>query len=285
MRTRLTELLGIEHPVMLAGMGGVSYAPLVAAVSEAGGFGCMGASTMGDERMAAEMAQVRAATSKPFGVDLLTAMPGGLTAQVELIIAGGASAFVAGLGVPSEVVDLCHAHNVVVVSMCGKVAHAVRAVVNPAARDAQPRNGGGGEFRVGVDLRNLLLQRHATQQVFDAFLDGLVGVEIERRWFLNRLNLDRLVLRGLNLGRRLRGRLDLDPRRWGRLVLLGAEECGSQSQQEQPQDTRQTTQAARDEFHDSHSRTVEQGGINASLKLHLHLFALISDGPVRFRGE
>ena len=165
------------------------------------------------------------------------------------------------------------------------LAHAVRAVVNPAARDAQPRNGGGGEFGIGMDLRNLLLQRHATQQVFDAFLDGLVGVEIERRWFLNRLNLDRLVLRGLNLGRRLRGRLDLDPRRWGRLVLLGAEEGGSQSQQEQPQDTRQTTQAARDEFHGSHSRTVEQGGINASLKLHLHLFALISDAPVRLRGE
>ena len=37
MRTRLTELLGIEHPVMLAGMGGVSYAALAAAVSEAGG--------------------------------------------------------------------------------------------------------------------------------------------------------------------------------------------------------------------------------------------------------
>ena len=42
MRTRLTELLGIEHPVMLAGMGGVSYSELAAAVSEAGGFGCLG---------------------------------------------------------------------------------------------------------------------------------------------------------------------------------------------------------------------------------------------------
>ena len=42
MRTRLTEMLGIEHPVMLAGMGGVSYHALVAAVSEAGGFGTLG---------------------------------------------------------------------------------------------------------------------------------------------------------------------------------------------------------------------------------------------------
>jgi enoyl-[acyl-carrier protein] reductase II len=128
MRTRLTELLGIEHPVMLAGMGGVSYSALAAAVSAAGGFGCLGASTMGNEKMVEEMAAVRAATDKPFGVDLLTAMPGGMTEQVKLVIEGGASAFVAGLGVPTEVVDLCHRHGLIVVSMCGKVEHAVRAV-------------------------------------------------------------------------------------------------------------------------------------------------------------
>jgi enoyl-[acyl-carrier protein] reductase II len=128
MRTRLTELLGIAHPIMLAGMGGVSYSELVTAVSEAGGFGCLGASTMGDEKMVEEISAVREATDQPFGVDLLTAMPGGLRAQVQLIIEGGATAFVAGLGVPSEVIELCHRNNVLVVSMCGKVAHAVHAV-------------------------------------------------------------------------------------------------------------------------------------------------------------
>ena len=128
MRTRLTELLNVEHPIMLAGMGGVSYAALAAAVSDAGGFGCLGASTMGNAKMVAEMAAVRTATDRPFGVDLLTAMPGGMTEQVEMVIEGGASAFVAGLGVPTEVVDLCHQHDLVVVSMCGKVEHAVRAV-------------------------------------------------------------------------------------------------------------------------------------------------------------
>jgi enoyl-[acyl-carrier protein] reductase II len=128
MRTRLTELLGIEYPVMLAGMGGVSYSELVAAVSGAGGYGCLGASTMGNEKMVQEIAAVRASTDKPFGVDLLTAMPGGMTAQVQLIIEGGATAFVAGLGVPSEVIAQCHDNGVLVVSMCGKVAHAVHAV-------------------------------------------------------------------------------------------------------------------------------------------------------------
>jgi enoyl-[acyl-carrier protein] reductase II len=128
MRTRLTELLGIEHPVMLAGMGGVSYAPLVAPVSEAGGFGCLGASTMSAAQMVAEMAAVREATGRPFGVDLLTAMPGDLAGQVEMVIEGGASVFVAGLGVPAAVVELCHRHGVLVVNMCGKVDHARRAL-------------------------------------------------------------------------------------------------------------------------------------------------------------
>jgi enoyl-[acyl-carrier protein] reductase II len=128
MKTRLTELLGIEHPIMLAGMGGVSYSALAAAVSNAGGYGCLGASTMSSAELAGEIAATRALTSKPFGVDLLTAFPDSLVANVELLIDGGASTFVAGLGVPEHVVDLCHDHNVLVISMCGKVEHARRAL-------------------------------------------------------------------------------------------------------------------------------------------------------------
>lgn len=128
MRTRLTEVLGIEHPVMLAGMGGVSYSALAAAVSEAGGFGCLGASTMGMTTMVEEMAAVRRLTDKPFGVDLLTAAPGDMAAQVERIVAAGASVFVAGLGVPRDVIDQCHHHGLLVANMCGKVDHARRAV-------------------------------------------------------------------------------------------------------------------------------------------------------------
>jgi enoyl-[acyl-carrier protein] reductase II len=128
MKTRLTDVLGIEHPVMLAGMGGVSYHRLVSAVSEAGGFGCLGASTMGKEQMVAEIDRVRELTSQPFGVDLLTAMPTDMLAQVELLIQHGASVFVAGLGVPADAVALCHRHGVLVANMCGKVTHARSAV-------------------------------------------------------------------------------------------------------------------------------------------------------------
>src|ERR1035437_4360900 len=128
MKTKLTELLKIEYPVMLAGMGGVSYSAVTAAVSNAGGYGCLGASTMTSEQLAGEIAATKSLTSKPFGVDLLTAFPNDLLRNVELLIEGGASTFVAGLGVPRQVIDLCHQHHVLVISMCGKVEHARRAL-------------------------------------------------------------------------------------------------------------------------------------------------------------
>lgn len=128
MRTRLTDILGVEHPVMLAGMGGVSYHRLVAAVSEAGGFGCFGASTMTSDQLRDEMRAARALTDKPFGVDLLTAMGDRLVADTQLAIDEGATLFAAGLGVPRDVVELCHERGVLVLSMCGKVRHALAAV-------------------------------------------------------------------------------------------------------------------------------------------------------------
>ena len=130
MRTRITDLFEIEHPVMLAGMGGVSYHELVAAVSQAGGIGTFGASTMRDGELAKEITALKTLTQKPFGVDLLTALPQHLEQGIRDVINGGARIFVAGLGVPRDAIDLLHNHNILVGSMCGKVRHAVAAVAS-----------------------------------------------------------------------------------------------------------------------------------------------------------
>jgi len=127
-RTPLCDLLGIEHPILLAGMGGISYAEVTAAVSEAGGLGCLGAAAMRRREMIQEIEEVKRRTARPFGVDLLTASPRDMPSLVEAICAAGAKIFVAGLGVPANVVELCHRNGVLVVNMCGKVSHAVRAV-------------------------------------------------------------------------------------------------------------------------------------------------------------
>lgn len=127
LNTVLTDMLGVKYPIMLAGMGGVSYAEVVAAVSNAGGYGVIGAAGMGLEVMADEIKRVRDLTDKPFGVDMLTAGTVNLEAYVEKIIKGGASSFVAALGVPAKVIDMCHEAGLLVVSMAGKVKHAQMA--------------------------------------------------------------------------------------------------------------------------------------------------------------
>jgi enoyl-[acyl-carrier protein] reductase II len=127
LRTPLCDQLGIEAPILLAGMGGVAYADVCAAVSEAGGFGTLGMAAEGPEGIRREMRRVRERTPKPFGVDLLAALPESMLQAIDVIIEGGAKAFIAGLGVPRPVIQKCHDAGLLVMSMCGKVSHAVAA--------------------------------------------------------------------------------------------------------------------------------------------------------------
>ena len=69
LRTRLTELLGIEHPIVQSGMGGVAGPELVAEVSKAGGLGIVAALHLGPDQVRDAIRRVRAATDRPFGVN------------------------------------------------------------------------------------------------------------------------------------------------------------------------------------------------------------------------
>jgi enoyl-[acyl-carrier protein] reductase II len=126
-KTPICDLFDIEVPIFLAGMGGVAYAEVCAAVSEAGGYGVLGMAAEGPEGIREEMRKVRELTDKPFGVDLLAALPDQMVAAIDVIIDGGASAFIAGLGVPGPIIQKCHDNGLKVMSMCGKVSHAVAA--------------------------------------------------------------------------------------------------------------------------------------------------------------
>jgi NAD(P)H-dependent flavin oxidoreductase YrpB (nitropropane dioxygenase family) len=121
LRTPLCDLLGIEVPICLAGMGGVAYADVCAAVSEAGGFGTLGMASASPDGIRDEMRRVRELTDKPFGVDLLAALPESMLASIDVIIDEGAKAFIAGLGVPGPVIQRCHDAGLLVMSMCGTV--------------------------------------------------------------------------------------------------------------------------------------------------------------------
>lgn len=124
-RTPLCDMLGVDYPIMLAGMGGVSYAEVTAAVSEAGGFGTLGMAGRQPEEIRTEMKKVRELTDKPFGVDLLAAVPESLEQTADIIIEEGASLFVSGLGVPTNILKKLHDAGLKVMNVCGTVKHAV----------------------------------------------------------------------------------------------------------------------------------------------------------------
>ena len=148
LHTPLCDLLGVKHPIMLAGMGGVSYADLVAAVTNAGGYGVLGMAGRTPDFIRDEMRKVKAQTKGPFGVDLLAASPESLTASVDIIIEEGATSFVAGLGIPMPIMERLKKAGLKVMVVCGAVKHAVKA--EQAGCDAVICQGGEGGGHTGL---------------------------------------------------------------------------------------------------------------------------------------
>ena len=146
--TPLCDFLSIKHPIMLAGMGGVSYAELAAAMSNAGGYGVLGMAGTSPDFIAAQMARVKDLTDKPFGVDLLAADPGSLEKSVDVIIEGGADSFVAGLGETMPIMKLLKDAGVKVMVVGGAVKHAIKA--EQAGCDAVILQGGEGGGHTGL---------------------------------------------------------------------------------------------------------------------------------------
>jgi enoyl-[acyl-carrier protein] reductase II len=148
LKTQLTDLLNVEHPIMLAGMGGVSYAEVCAAMSNAGGYGVLGMAGTSPDFIESQMAKVKELTDKPFGVDLLAADPASLEAAVDVIIAGGADSFIAGLGVPMPIMKKLKDAGIKVMVVGGAVKHAIKA--EQAGCDAVIVQGGEGGGHTGL---------------------------------------------------------------------------------------------------------------------------------------
>lgn len=105
-RTRLTESFGLQHPFVGAGMGFVALPELVAAVSEAGGLGVLGVAPEPPPVFAERLAQIRALTSRPFGVDFFLATsptlgPTTVDGHIEIAAAAAVDLVVFHFGIPS----------------------------------------------------------------------------------------------------------------------------------------------------------------------------------------
>jgi len=131
MKTRITELFGIEHPIIQGGMHCVGYAKLAAAVSNAGGLGIITGLTQGTpENLAKEIARCRAMTDKPFGVNLtfLPAMtPPDYPGFVQAIIDGGVRIVETAGNNPSQWLPSLKAAGIKVIHKCTSVRHSLKA--------------------------------------------------------------------------------------------------------------------------------------------------------------
>jgi enoyl-[acyl-carrier protein] reductase II len=152
LHTPLCDLLNIKYPILLAGMGGVSFAELCAAVSNAGGFGTLGMAGRSTAELKDQIAKTRDLTDKPFGVDLLAAVPESLERAADAIIEGGAAAFISGLGVPPpHLVKKFHDAGLKVMNVSGTVRHAIAAQAGGLdAVIAQGTEAGGHTGRVAA---------------------------------------------------------------------------------------------------------------------------------------
>ncbi len=151
LRTPICDLFGIDVPICLAGMGGVSMAPLVAAVSNAGGLGIMGAANLPPDGLRDEIRKTRALTTRPFAVDLLAPIPEMIEPYLPVLFEEDVRIFVAGLAVPEKHVGEMKRRGMKIMVMTGKVQHAVRA--EQAGADvvaAQGTEAGGHTGEIGT---------------------------------------------------------------------------------------------------------------------------------------
>ncbi|HMN20009.1 MAG TPA: nitronate monooxygenase family protein [Ottowia sp.] len=131
MKTRITELFGIEHPIVQGGMHYVGFAELAAAVSNAGGLGLItGLTQKTPELLAREIARCRELTDKPFGVNL-TFLPmvtsPDYPGYIRAIVEGGVKIVETAGNNPQQWMPLMHEHGIKVIHKCTSVRHALKA--------------------------------------------------------------------------------------------------------------------------------------------------------------
>jgi nitronate monooxygenase len=130
-RTKITELFGIQHPIIQGGMHYVGFAEMAAAVSNAGGLGIITGLTLGTpEKLAAEIAKCKTLTDKPFGVNL-TFLPSLQTPDyaglIQVIIDAGIKAVETAGNNPAKWLPMLKEADIKVIHKCTSVRHSLKA--------------------------------------------------------------------------------------------------------------------------------------------------------------
>ena len=131
MKTKITELFDIEHPIIQGGMHYVGFAELAAAVSNAGGLGIITGLTQGTpEKLAIEIAKCKDMTDKPFGVNLTflpSLTPPDYPGLIKVIIEGGVKIVETAGRSPAEYMPALKDAGIKVIHKCTSVRHSLKA--------------------------------------------------------------------------------------------------------------------------------------------------------------
>ena len=131
MKTKITELFDIEHPIIQGGMHYVGFAELAAAVSNAGGLGIITGLTQGTpEKLANEIAKCKDMTDKPFGVNLTflpSLTPPDYPGLIKVIIEGGVKIVETAGRSPAEYMPALKDAGIKVIHKCTSVRHSLKA--------------------------------------------------------------------------------------------------------------------------------------------------------------
>ena len=127
MKTKVTELLQIEYPIIQGGMAWVAEHHLAAAVSEAGGFGLIGAASAPPEIVREEIRKAKELTDKPFGVNILLLNPNA-DEVAKIVVEEGIQAVTTGAGNPEKYMPMWKEAGVKVIPVVASVAMAKRMV-------------------------------------------------------------------------------------------------------------------------------------------------------------
>jgi NADH:quinone reductase (non-electrogenic) len=173
MKTRITELFGIEHPIMQGGMHYVGFAEMAAAVSEAGGLGTITALTQGSpENLAKEIARAKEMTKKPLAVNLTflpAVVPPDYPGYIKAIIDGGVKIVETAGNNPQKWMPAMKEAGIKVVHKCTAVRHALKAEAigcDAVSVDGFECGGHPGED----DVPNFILLPRAAEELKIPFL-------------------------------------------------------------------------------------------------------------------
>ncbi|AEG49802.1 2-nitropropane dioxygenase NPD [Sphingobium chlorophenolicum L-1] len=173
MKTRITKLFGIQHPIVQGGMHHVGLADLAAAVANAGGLGMITALTLGSpEGLRKEIARCRSMTGKPFGVNLTflpSVNPPDYPGFVNVIIEEGIRIVETAGNNPQEWMPLLKDAGVKVIHKCTSVRHALKAEAigcDAVSVDGFECGGHPGED----DIPNFILLPRAAEELSIPFI-------------------------------------------------------------------------------------------------------------------